>query len=54
MTFSEALQVVAWFMVAATVVYAHVMHRRLRKTIFNDLKHRLLGREHAWQKVKKR
>ncbi len=54
MTFSEAMQVAAWFLLAASVVYAHVMHRKLRKTIFNDLKHRLLGREQAWQKAKKR
>lgn len=47
MTLAEALHLAAWGVFIASALYAHWHYRKLRKVIFNDLRHRFAERERS-------
>lgn len=41
MTLNEIVQATVWLFLLGSIVYAHLSYCKLRKVIFNDLKHLL-------------
>lgn len=39
MTIKEAIEIGVWLFLLGSIVYAHLSYRKLKKVIFNDLKH---------------